>query len=150
MVWPPRLSAGEGDLLLTRLSEASDWAGPFAVIESLPSGSFSMKAFVLFIALLAGPAWANDPAVGKELVEGYRCQECHTPKVGGKLDPTKYLKGAGSAVALAGMPNITEERMKRLLKTGTRPDGSSPRMMPRYRMSEEEAAAIIEYLRSLK
>ena len=109
-----------------------------------------MKALVPFLALLAAPASASDPAAGKELVEGYRCQECHTPKVGGKLDQTKYLKGAGSAVALAGMPNITEERMKRLLKTGTRPDGSAPRAMPRYRMSEEEAAAIIEYLKSLK
>ena len=109
-----------------------------------------MKAFFLVFALLAVPAWAGDLAAGKELVEGYRCQECHTPKVGGKLDQAKYLKGAGSAVALAGMPNISEERMKRLLKTGTRPDGSVPRMMPRYRMSEDEAAAIIAYLKSLK
>lgn len=104
---------------------------------------------------------------GKYLVEKVAmCGQCHTPRnEAGQLQMNLWLKGgpvplltpkgyaakwAYKAPRLAGLPQHTDEQFVRLLTTGINRDGREPMPpMPPYRMSQEDAAAIAAYLRSL-
>jgi mono/diheme cytochrome c family protein len=128
---------------------------------------------VLIAAFTAGAAGSNLPdesaavARGKYLVEGVAlCGRCHTPVDDtGKPNRTRWLMGApvatqsstgskGWAVVaprLAGAPPGTADEFIRLLTTGIARTGIPPKPpMPQFRMTREDAQAVLAYLRSLE
>ena len=94
------------------------------------------------------------------------CGDCHTPRnekgmpiaartlQGAPLGmrPLHPMPFADHAPRIAGLPpNWTPQQTAAFLQTGKRPDGSSPRPpMPPYRLSKEDAWAVVDYLQSLK
>ena len=93
------------------------------------------------------------------------CVQCHTPRdQEGRLEKTRLLQGAPMPVqspfpsspwafqapTIAGLPGWTAEDAITFLQTGKRADGSSPRPpMPPFRLTPEDATAIVAYLKSL-
>jgi mono/diheme cytochrome c family protein len=93
------------------------------------------------------------------------CVQCHTPRnADGDLDRTQLFRGAAiplaspfrrrewatKAPAIAGLLGFTDEEAITLLMTGHRPTGEVPRPpMPPFRMTREDAAAVVAYLKSL-
>ncbi len=103
---------------------------------------------------------------GKYLVHHMaRCIECHTPRNSrGEMDRSRLLRGtpipvkspfankqwAFRAPAIAGLPGWSERAAIHLLTMGKRESGYKPRApMPEYRMTHEDAAAIVSYLKAL-
>ena len=131
-------------------------------------------ALVYITLALACPALAQSDkaARGKYLVEEVaRCQECHTPKLpDGQFNREKWLKGATLNVqpidAVKGWhktsPDLTasgrlwqgrwgQAALVKLLPTGLVPGGTpADPPMPTYKMSQDDAEAVVEYLKSLK
>jgi len=93
------------------------------------------------------------------------CGMCHTPRTdSGEIDRERELDGAAlwllpahptgdwplKAPRLAGSPAASDEELVRLLTTGIWKTGNSLRPpMPQFRMSKEDAEAVVAYLRSL-
>jgi Cytochrome c len=125
-------------------------------------------------AVTAGPAIAQDQAAmvarGKYLAEDVGvCQDCHTPRLEtGELDTTKSLKGATLGFGpLQPMehwhensPDLTPtgrlfkrwgpEGIVNFLMTGKNPrGGTAGPPMPTYKMSHDDAMALVEYLKTL-
>jgi len=109
----------------------------------------------------------NRVARGKYIVDGVAmCGMCHTPRTdSGEVDTNHRLDGASvwlmpahptenwplKAPRIAGTPPASDEDMIRLLTTGVWTDGTHLRPpMPQFRMSREDADAVVAYLRSLK
>lgn len=105
-------------------------------------------------------------ARGKYIVEGLAaCGQCHTPRNSrGALDRDRPLQGAPlwlqpsrptgnwplEAPRLAGIPPGSDEQIVKLLTTGIWRDGKPLRPpMPQFRMSPQDAQAVVAYLRSL-
>jgi mono/diheme cytochrome c family protein len=103
---------------------------------------------------------------GQYLVEHVAmCVQCHTPRTAqGELDRTRLLQGAPipvpapfpmshwafEAPKIAGLPGWMAEDAVRLLQTGRSARGYVPRPpMPPFRMTQEDAAAVVAYLKSL-
>jgi mono/diheme cytochrome c family protein len=131
-------------------------------------------ALAVFTMAFAGQSLAQTDKVarGKYLVEEVaRCQECHTPKLpDGQFDKEKWLKGAVLNVQpidpIKGWhktsPDLTasgrlwkgrwgQAPLVKLLSTGLGPGGSpADPPMPTYKMSQDDAEAVVEYLKSLK
>ena len=119
-----------------------------------------------------GLAQTDKVARGKYLVEEVaRCQECHTPKLpDGQFDKEKWLKGTVLNVqpidAIKGWhknsPDLTasgrlwqgkwgQAVLVKLLSTGLGPGGNpADPPMPTYKMTQNDAEAVVEYLKSLK
>ena len=116
----------------------------------------------------AAKAGANDSRIarGKYLVEGVAmCGMCHTPRTdSGEIDNGRSLDGAAvwllpahptgnwplKAPRIAGTPPASDDDMVRLLTTGIWTDGTHLRPpMPQFRMTREDAEAVVVYLRSL-
>jgi len=108
----------------------------------------------------------NLVARGKYLVEGVAvCGQCHTPRDGaGNLDRSRWLEGGAlwlqpaqpmadwplKAPRIAGSPPGSDEELVMLLTTGIWRDGKPLRPpMPQFRMSRDDATAVVAYLRSL-
>ena len=107
-------------------------------------------------------------AKGKYLVDHVAmCVECHTPRnEKGELISGEYLKGAPvpvkpppypnmkwalKAPAIAGLAGYTKKQGIRLLTEGVTSDGRVPDApMPRFRFKADDAAAIVDYLKSLE
>ncbi len=131
------------------------------------------SAAACLIALLA-LSWAGDkPSIaasklerGKYLVEGVGlCGDCHTPHnekgepvTGQKLQgatiafsPTVPVPvWAGKAPAIAGLTGLNNADVISLLSAGQTTRGIRPRPpMPGYRLSKQDAEAVVMYLRSL-
>ena len=108
---------------------------------------------------------------GKYLVvEIAKCQDCHTPRGEmGKLDESKWLKGTTLDFAPISevpgwhktSPDLTsssrlfqrwgEEGLVKFLTTGKNPrGGAADPPMPAYTMKQEDAEAVVAYLKSLK
>ena len=117
----------------------------------------------------AGPNSGANKSVerGRYLVHHVAmCVQCHSPRdVKGNLDSRRLLTGARIPVAspfpdsvwafaaprLTGAPGWTQEEFVALLTTGKRPGAPAPRSpMPKYQMTEEDAAAVYTYLNSLE
>ncbi len=91
------------------------------------------------------------------------CADCHTPRLpGGVFDESKWLMGsplgfkplmempwADTAPSIAGMHAYTDEEAIAFLTTGARKTGPTRPPMPEYRLSPDEAKAVLAYLRSL-
>ena len=104
---------------------------------------------------------------GQYLVEHVAmCVQCHTPRnAQGELDRTRLFQGAAipiptpfppqpwafAAPKIAGLPGWTVDDAMQLLQTGTGARGYAPRPpMPPFRMTQEDAAAVVAYLKSLQ
>jgi mono/diheme cytochrome c family protein len=93
------------------------------------------------------------------------CVQCHTPRdASGEIDRTRLLKGAPipvsspfptqrwafAAPAIAGLPGLSNEDGTTLLTTGRRLGSDVPKPpMPPFRLTREDAEAVVAYLRSL-
>jgi mono/diheme cytochrome c family protein len=93
------------------------------------------------------------------------CGQCHTPRdSNGQPEPHHQLEGGPvwfqpaapmadwplKAPRLAGTPPASEADMVRLLTTGIWTNGQHLRPpMPQFRMTKEDAEAVVAYLRSL-
>ena len=133
----------------------------------------SAKLLLLSASVFAIPAAAQSGAVarGKYLAEEVaRCQECHTPKsADGQFDKEKWMKGAVLNVQplepIKGWhktsPDLTkgsrlwakwgEKALITFLVTGNGPSGKpADPPMPIYKMSQADAEAVVEYLKSLQ
>lgn len=130
---------------------------------------------LLLIAIAGAPAIAAEGATPgrSQLVERGEylvtrlgmCADCHSPRdQRGAFVQAEWLHGATLGFAptvpmpvwaayaprLAGLPALPADRLRVLLTTGKRPDGSQPRPpMPEYRLNGEDADAVIAYLRGL-
>lgn len=122
------------------------------------------------LALAPLPAAAAESASvtrGRYLVERIgMCADCHSARdAKGQIVKETNLKGApigfkplvempwaDAAPPLAGLPaGWTKAQFAAFMSTGKRPDGSSPRPpMPEYRLDKADAAAVADYLASLK
>jgi mono/diheme cytochrome c family protein len=127
-----------------------------------------------FTLVFAGQALAqaDKAARGKYLVEEVaRCQECHTPKLpDGQFNKEKWLKGVVLNVQpidpIKGWhktsPDLTasgrlwqgrwgQAALVKLLSTGLGPGGNpADPPMPTYKMTPDDAEAVVEYLKTLK
>lgn len=114
----------------------------------------------------AAASRADQVARGRYLVHHVAmCVQCHTPRdANGELDRTRLLKGASVPVsspfptqrwafvapAIAGLPGFSDEDEITLLTTGHRPGSAVPKPpMPPFRLTREDAEAVVAYLRSL-
>jgi mono/diheme cytochrome c family protein len=127
-----------------------------------------MAGLWTILALVASAAGAGSPVTQGEHLANHVaiCVQCHSPRSGeGELDRTRLFKGAPipvrspfpaqtwalSAPAIAGLPGWTTDDALALLTTGRRPSGFAPKPpMPPFRLSREEAEAVIQYLRSVR
>jgi mono/diheme cytochrome c family protein len=131
----------------------------------------ALFAFTLFFAGQA-LAQADKASRGKYLVEEVaRCQECHTPRLSdGQFNKDKWLKGAVLSVqpidSIKGWhktsPDLTasgrlwqgrwgQAALVKLLSTGLGPGGNpADPPMPMYKMTPDDAEAVVEYLKTLK
>ncbi len=106
------------------------------------------------------------PMRGKYLVENIgMCADCHTPRNDhGEPDRSRWLQGAplnfrpvqplpdfsDKAPGIAGLPRLGDAAVIKLLQTGLMPNGQPAKPpMPQYRLSERDAAAVADYLKSL-
>ncbi len=112
----------------------------------------------------ASSAPQSSPLVerGRHIVEEVSlCVDCHTPRLPtGQLDAERALMGSPLGFkALMEMPwapvapslvDRDPALIRQVLTTGNRPDGSAPLPpMPSFRLSADEAAAVVAYLQSL-
>lgn len=134
-----------------------------------------MKLPLLGVAVLTSSVFAAPQADvidrGKYLTEEIaKCQDCHTPRgEKGELDRTKWLKGATLDFAPVNpvpgwhktAPDLTpggrlwerwgEAGLAKFLVTGLGPRGNAADPpMPTYKLKQEDAEAIVAYLKSLK
>lgn len=130
---------------------------------------FLVTALLILIpaATLSGQA---DPAAvverGRYLVHSVAmCVQCHSPRtpdgtlIPGKLlqgealpvkSPFKDLRFASRAPYIAGLPGYSKEQAMRLLTEGIAANGTAPLApMPPFRMSKDDAEAVVTYLKSL-
>jgi mono/diheme cytochrome c family protein len=132
------------------------------------------NALVVLTAIFAGQGLAqtDKAARGKYLVEEVaRCQECHTPKLpDGQFNKEKWLKGATlntqpidpvkgwhkTSPDLTASGRLWQGRwgqaaLVKLLSTGLGPGGNpADPPMPTYKMTVDDAEAVVEYLKTLK
>ena len=119
------------------------------------------------LALLFPAANAASPVSRGESLANHvaMCVQCHSPRdAQGGLDRTRLFKGAPiplrspfpaqnwafAAPSIAGLPGWMTEDAMTLLTTGRRVSGYTPKPpMPPFRLSREDAEAIIVYLRLL-
>jgi mono/diheme cytochrome c family protein len=114
----------------------------------------------------AHPANENAVKRGEYIVNDVAvCSQCHTPRDNkGGADPNHWLVGAAvwfkpvqavsnwplQAPRLAGSPPASDDDMIKLLTTGIWTSGEELRPpMPQFRMSRDDAAAVVAYLKSL-
>jgi mono/diheme cytochrome c family protein len=134
-----------------------------------------IRLAVLLLALVAAGSLQDQdskapaPAMiahGRYLVHHVAmCVQCHTPRDGdGNLMPLMLLKGAAMPIQspfphvewayraqhIAGLPGYTVEQGVRLLTEGITASGGRPKApMPPFRMTREDAEAVVAYLKSL-
>jgi mono/diheme cytochrome c family protein len=123
-------------------------------------------AFCALVSLAPVATAAEQVVRGEYLVNHVAmCVQCHTPRdAKGELDRTRLFRGAPiplrspfpnrswalAAPAIAGLPGWSSEDAGMLLTTGRRPMGYTPKPpMPPFRLSREDADAVIAFLRSV-
>lgn len=138
------------------------------MIHSVPIWVGHVTLAALLSVASVSTAQEQQIAHGKYLVMHVAmCVYCHTPRnEQGELDQSRLLQGAPMPLAspfpsqtwafeapkIAGLPGgWTEADLSQLLQTGRGPRGMSPRPpMPPFRMTQEDAAAVAAYLKSLQ
>lgn len=126
---------------------------------------------VFFTCPLGSHAQVNSAAVerGRYLVDHVaHCADCHTPRVAGVPDKTRWLKGSVLGYRplqpvpgwMPTAPDITstsflwkswgDEALVHFFTTGFGPDGKpAAPPMPRYTLTSQDARAVVAYLKSL-
>ncbi len=143
---------------------------PKLVILTLASGGLLLALLGTHLARGAGSASRSHSLAvlerGRHLVEEVAlCIDCHSPRLpDGQFDRTRWLGGAPLdfqptvpmpwapvAPPLAGLPGYTEEEAILFLTTGKRRANLPPVLppMPAFRFTEEEAVAVVAYLKSM-
>lgn len=126
------------------------------------------RTAALLLPLALASAVHADPLIerGRYLTHSVAmCVECHSPRSeDGELLHDQEFHGAPMPVdgprfardwalrapAIAGLPGWTEADAITLLMTGRRPTGEMPRRpMPPFRLDQEDATAVVRYLKSL-
>jgi mono/diheme cytochrome c family protein len=114
-----------------------------------------------------GPGGNPQAARGEYIVNHVAmCVQCHSPRNSvGEIDRMRLLQGAPipfespwpsrkwavRAPHIAGLPGFRDADVVRLLTTGSRPDGRIPNPpMPPFRLTREDADAVVAYLRTLR
>ena len=112
----------------------------------------------------------SNPALverGKYIVENVAmCERCHTPRdENGNPERSNWLKGgpiqlmqtyptptwATREPRIAGAPPGTDEQFITLMTTGISRTGAPPNLpMPPFRMTRQDAEAVLAYLKSLR
>lgn len=135
---------------------------------------FSLIPVVALVLNWASPSRAQVKAVkgrqdlierGRYIVESVAmCEQCHTPRnaegtperdqwlMGGptQMRATYPAKWAVIEPRIAGTPPGTDEEIIRLLTTGISRTGRPPSLpMPPFRMTRDDAEAVLAYLKSL-
>jgi mono/diheme cytochrome c family protein len=133
----------------------------------------AVTAVVLsLVTILAGQQKSHSAASakvtrGKYLVESIgMCGDCHTPRnEKGELVKEQWLKGttldfkpaapipvwAEKSVNIAGLPGWEKDAAIKFFMTGVAYNGLPARPpMPQYRYSQQDAEAIVAYLKSLE
>jgi mono/diheme cytochrome c family protein len=127
----------------------------------------AMLAAVLCLALSRAASAATVAERGDYIVNRVgMCSDCHTPRdAHGALIRSQWLHGAhldlrplhpmpfaSYAPSIAGLPkDFTPAQAAHFLETGALPNGSTARPpMPPYRLTPEDAQAVVEYLRTLR
>lgn len=129
----------------------------------------SLLGLLAACSLLA--ADSDKIAQGKYLVdEVAKCGDCHTPMTeDGKVDTSRWMKGSTLPFAPIGnipdwhktAPDLTssgrlftrwkEEGLVKFLTTGVGPNGhAADPPMPAYKLKQDDAEAIVAYLKTLK
>ena len=127
--------------------------------------------FVSSLLVSASLAFAESPvdpiARGRYLVENViGCADCHSQRdQRGQIIAATHLMGAplpfaptvpmpawaAASTPIADLPGYTDAQAVTLFTQGLKPDGQMPRPpMPQFRLNEEDARAVVAYLRSLK
>src|SRR5215470_12895661 len=124
-------------------------------------------ASALFICRSVAEGAAGPADRGRYIVDSVAmCVDCHTPRdESGKLLKTEYLRGASIPVEappflkgkwaakapnIAGLPGYSDEEGIRLLTEGINRNGAPPNApMPQFRLTRDDAAAVVAYLKSL-
>lgn len=133
-----------------------------------PTKKLLLTASLLATVTLASAQSPDDlVARGRYLVENaIGCADCHSARdPRGQIIPAQHLMGAPLPFAptvpmpawaavstpIVDLPGYTDDQAVTLFTKGTRPDGQMPRPpMPQFRLTEEDARAVVAYLRSLK
>ena len=124
---------------------------------------------VSLLAVRFSPAATTDALVARGryvATDVAMCVQCHSPRDSrGALDRSRLFTGASmpvrspfpdktwafSAPAIAGLPGWSDEDAVTLLTTGRRPDGYVPKgPMPPFRLSRDDAQAVVAFLRTLR
>jgi mono/diheme cytochrome c family protein len=137
-------------------------------MKYVPALTIAILAALIFILPAAQmPSTNQSVSRGKYLAEEIgRCWECHTPQSSpGQWDRMRWLQGADvwfqpiapminwayRAPRIAGLPTFSDEAAHQILEKGIGPNGYALRLpMHSYHLSNEDAADVIAYLRSLK
>ncbi|MBC7926485.1 MAG: c-type cytochrome [Bryobacteraceae bacterium] len=133
-----------------------------------------MRLILFSLVIFAGQTVAASEASverGRYLAEEVaQCQACHTPQnETGEYDRTRWMKGATLNFAPIkpvegwhkSAPDLTpgsrlwnvwkEEGLVKYMQTGLTPRGKkADPPMPAYKLSKEDAQAVIDYLKSLE
>ena len=128
-----------------------------------------LSALIAVVVLLPSKAQQSKQSAverGRYIVESIAmCEQCHTQRDGhGNPDRARWLMGGSLTMLpsydapvwakreprLAGRPPGTDEEIIRLLTTGISRTGHPPDPpMPPFRMTREDAEAVLAYLKSL-
>ena len=98
----------------------------------------SSMAVVLVLAVLALPAWAQDPTVGRNLAVRW-CMACHVVEP----EQSTATDNAPSFRAIAARPGTTAGALDRYLSKGHT-------LMPDFLLSSQERDALVAYILSLR
>lgn len=125
----------------------------------------ALVGFAAVTASRADTAQTERIARGKYLVENVgMCSDCHSPRnergefiqslwlTGSPLPfkPTVEMPWQPASPPIAGLPTMTAEQAINFLQTGIRPNGTRPLPpMPPFRFSEQDATAVVAYLKSI-
>lgn len=137
----------------------------FPAGAALLAGGCVAALATLTAAPAAPAADASRVARGRHLVEHVAlCADCHSPRLPtGEFDRGRWLMGAPIgfkplvdmpwvpiAPPIAGLPGYTDDQAVRLLTSGQSATGR-PILppMPGFRLAEDEARAVVAYLRGL-
>ena len=130
-------------------------------------GSLASAALVASVSALHRPSDDAARKRGGYLVESVAlCVQCHTPRDDqGRLIAERRLMGGAVFLAnpfpsadwarwaprIAGLPGYSRDQGLRLLTDHIARDGAPPRLpMPTFRMSRDDAEAVVDYLKSLE
>ena len=131
-----------------------------------------LAAVVVCVGTSVAPGQQNATAVerGKYLAESVGvCQDCHTPRLEtGELDRSKWMKGATLDITPLkaipkwhkNAPDLTPsgtlfkkwgpDAIVKFMETGKNPKGGiADPPMPAYRLSHDDAVAVVEYFKTL-